>query len=107
MKQDAETEMLKEYAEQEYKYGFVTDIESDTLPPGLNEDVIRFISKKKGEPKWLTDWRLKAYKIWKKMEEPHWANVEYPPIDYQAISYYSAKKICQMDQRAWMKSILN
>ena len=92
MKQDAETEMLKEYAEQEYKYGFVTDIESETLPPGLNEDVIRFISKKKGEPEWLTEWRLKAYKIWKKMEEPHWANVEYPPIDYQAISYYSAPK---------------
>ena len=92
MKQDAETEMLKEYAEQEYKYGFVTDIESETLPPGLNEGVIRFISKKKGEPEWLTEWRLKAYKIWKKMEEPHWANVEYPPIDYQAISYYSAPK---------------
>ena len=61
--------MLKEYAEQEYKYGFVTDIESDTLPPGLNEDVIKFISKKKDEPEWLTEWRLKAYKIWKKMEE--------------------------------------
>ena len=92
MKQDSETEMLKEYAEQDYKYGFVTDIESETLPPGLNEDVIRFISKKKEEPKWLTDWRLKAYSIWKKMEEPHWANVNYDPIDYQAISYYSAPK---------------
>ena len=92
MKQDAETEMLKEYAEQEYKYGFVTNIESDTLPPGLNEDVIKFISKKKDEPEWLTEWRLKAYKIWKKMEEPHWANVDYPAIDYQSISYYSAPK---------------
>ena len=92
MKQESETEMLKEYAEQEYKYGFVTDIESDTLPPGLNEDVIKFISKKKDEPEWLTEWRLKAYKIWKKMEEPHWANVDYPAIDYQAISYYSAPK---------------
>ena len=92
MKQDAETEMLKEYAEQEYKYGFVTNIESDTLPPGLNEDVIKFISKKKDEPEWLTKWRLKAYKIWKKMEEPHWANVDYPAIDYQSISYYSAPK---------------
>jgi len=58
---DSETEMLKGLAEQEYKYGFVTNIESDTLPPGLNEDVIKFISNKKGEPKWLTDWRLKAY----------------------------------------------
>ena len=92
MKQDSETEMLKEYSEQEYKYGFVSDIESETLPPGLNEDTIRFISKKKGEPEWLTDWRLKAFEIWKKMEEPHWANIEYPPIDYQAISYYSAPK---------------
>ena len=92
MKQESETEMLKEYAEQEYKYGFVTDIESDTLPPGLNEDVIKFISNKKGEPEWLTKWRLKAYEIWKNMKEPHWANIEYPPIDYQAISYYSAPK---------------
>ena len=92
MKQDSETEMLKEYSEQEYKYGFVSDIESETLPPGLNEDTIRFISNKKGEPKWLTDWRLKAFKMWKKMKEPHWANIEYPPIDYQAISYYSAPK---------------
>ena len=92
MKQDSETEMLKEYSEKEYKYGFVSDIESETLPPGLNEDTIRFISKKKGEPKWLTDWRLKAFEMWKKMKEPHWANVEYPEIDYQAISYYSAPK---------------
>ena len=84
--------MLKEYAEQEYKYGFVTDIESETLPPGLNEKVIEFISNKKGEPKWLTEWRLKAYKIWLKMKEPHWANVDYPPIDYQGTSYYSAPK---------------
>ena len=68
MNPDSETEMLKGLAEQEYKYGFVTNIESDTLPPGLNEDVIKFISNKKGEPKWLTDWRLKAYKIWLKMK---------------------------------------
>ena len=92
MNQESETEMLKEYAEQEYKYGFVTDIESETLPPGLNEKVIKFISNKKGEPKWLTEWRLKAYKIWLKMEEPHWANVDYPAINYQGISYYSAPK---------------
>ena len=70
MKQETETEMLKEYAEQEYKYGFVTDIESDTLPPGLNEDVVRIISDKKNEPKWLLDWRLKAFKRWKKMKNP-------------------------------------
>ena len=76
MKQDSETEMLKEYSEQEYKYGFVSDIESETLPPGLNEDTIKFIYKKKGEHEWLTDWRLKAFEMWKKMREQHWANIE-------------------------------
>ncbi len=92
MKQDSETEMLKEYSEKEYKYGFVSDIESETLPPGLNEDTIKFISNKKGEPKWLTEWRLKAFERWKKMEEPDWANIDYPKIDYQSISYFSAPK---------------
>ena len=76
----------------EYKAGFVTDIEQDTLPPGLTEDVVRFISAKKGEPDWLTEWRLKAYRHWLTMKEPTWAQVKYPPIDYQAISYYSAPK---------------
>jgi len=92
LKQDSETEMLKEYSEKEYKYGFVSDIESETLPPGLNEDTIKFISNKKGEPKWLTEWRLKAFERWKKMEEPDWANIDYPKIDYQSISYFSAPK---------------
>ena len=76
----------------EYQYGFVTNIDSDTLPPGLNEDVIRVISLKKKEPEWLLNWRLKAYKNWLKMKEPEWAMVNYPKIDYQAISYYSAPK---------------
>ena len=76
----------------EYQYGFTTDIESDTLPPGLSEDTVRFISAKKQEPQWLLDWRLKAFRYWTKMTEPHWANVKYPPIDYQAASYYSAPK---------------
>lgn len=84
--------ILNDVTSKEYKYGFVTPIESDTLPPGLNEDVIRTISEKKGEPEWLLGWRLKAYRSWLTMEEPHWANVKYPPIDYQAISYYSAPK---------------
>jgi Fe-S cluster assembly protein SufB len=79
-------------ATQEYKYGFVTDIEQETVPPGLNEDVIRLISAKKGEPEWLLEWRLKAYRAWLKMHEPTWANVKFPPIDYQAIRYYSAPK---------------
>jgi len=76
----------------EYKYGFVTDIESDVAPKGLSEDTIRMISAKKGEPVWLLDWRLKAYRGWLKMTEPHWANVKYEPIDYQAIRYYSAPR---------------
>lgn len=76
----------------EYQYGFTTDIESDTLPPGLSEDTVRFISAKKNEPQWLLDWRLKAFRLWQTMKEPHWGNVVYPPIDYQAASYYSAPK---------------
>jgi len=76
----------------EYKYGFVTDIESDVAPKGLNEDVIRLISAKKGEPEWLLEWRLKSFRHWLTMKEPTWANVHYPPIDYQATSYYSAPK---------------
>jgi len=76
----------------EYKYGFVTDIESDTAPRGLNEGVIRLISAKKQEPEWLLEWRLKAYQRWLGMTEPHWANITYPPIDYQDIIYWSAPR---------------
>ncbi|HET9151528.1 MAG TPA: Fe-S cluster assembly protein SufB [Gemmatimonadales bacterium] len=76
----------------EYKYGFVTDIESDVAPKGLSEDIIRLIAEKKGEPDWLLEWRLKAYRGWLKMSEPHWPNVKYNPVDYQALSYYSAPK---------------
>jgi len=75
-----------------YKYGFVTDIESDQAPPGLNEDTVRFISAKKGEPEWLLEWRLKAYRAWIKMEQPVWARLRIAPIDYQAATYYSAPK---------------
>ena len=87
---------LEELAGREYKYGFITDIESDTVPPGLNEDIIRLISVKKNEPGFMLEWRLKAYRHWAKLEksqaEPKWAMVHYPAIDYQAISYYSAPK---------------
>src|SRR5688572_13698274 len=76
----------------EYPYGFVTEVEADTLPPGLSEAVIRLISEKKAEPTWLLEWRLKAYKRWLTMKEPHWPNVTYGPIDYQAQSYYSAPR---------------
>ena len=84
---------LNELAKQEYKYGFVTQIDSDTVECGLNEDVIRQISAKKNEPEFMLEWRLKAYRHWLTMQEPKWANVHYPPIDYQAISYYSAPKL--------------
>jgi Fe-S cluster assembly protein SufB len=76
----------------EYKYGFVTDVDSDTLPKGLSEDVVRLISKKKGEPAFMLEWRLKAYRYWLTIKEPHWANFTYDPIDYQDIRYYSAPK---------------
>jgi Fe-S cluster assembly protein SufB len=77
---------------QPYKYGFVTDIESELAPAGLSEDIIRLISEKKGEPEWMLEWRLKAYRQWTRMTEPKWANVTYGPIDYQAIHYYAAPK---------------
>ena len=83
---------VKSLTEQEYKYGFVTDIEQETFPPGLNEDVVRALSAKKKEPEWLTEWRLKAYRLWLKMDEPTWPKVKYDPVNYQAISYYSAPK---------------
>ena len=76
----------------EYKYGFFSDIESDKAPKGLNEDIVRFISAKKDEPAWLTEWRLGAYRRWLTMQEPRWARVDYPKIDYQDLYYYSAPK---------------
>ena len=86
------TPELEEWESQSYKYGFVSDVESETLPPGLDEDVIRYISSIKGEPDWLTDWRLKAYRNWLTMTPPTWQNVDFPPIDFQNMSYYSAPK---------------
>jgi Fe-S cluster assembly protein SufB len=83
---------IEELANREYKYGFTTDIESDQFPPGLSEEVVRLLSAKKGEPEWLTEWRLKAYRHWLTLKDPEWANVHYPPIDYQDISYYSAPR---------------
>lgn len=92
MKQDHSNEILNDVTSNDYKYGFVTDIETDIIPNGLNEDIIRHISEKKGEPAWLLEFRLKAYAHWKTMEMPHWAHLTIPDIDYQAISYYAAPK---------------
>jgi Fe-S cluster assembly protein SufB len=85
-------ESIKELADREYQYGFTTELDVDTLPPGLNEDIVRLISAKKGEPPFMLEWRLNAYRQWRKMVEPTWQNVSYPPIDYDAIVYYSAPK---------------
>ncbi len=85
-------ELLKEHTSGDYKFGFTTAVAEERVPPGLDEDVIRMISARKGEPAWLTEWRLEAYRRWLKMEEPDWQKVEYPPIDYQAISYFAAPK---------------
>ncbi|MEE8249231.1 MAG: Fe-S cluster assembly protein SufB, partial [Gammaproteobacteria bacterium] len=86
------SENLSALVEQKYEHGFVTDIEQDLIPPGLDEDVVRLISQKKGEPEFMTEWRLKAYRHWVTMTEPEWAHVRYSPIDYQSISYYAAPK---------------
>src|ERR687887_1793158 len=86
------TETIEQLATREYKYGFYTDIETETVPKGLSEDIVRLISQKKNEPEWLLEWRLKAYRLWLTMKEPTWQNVKYDPINYQDIVYYSAPK---------------
>jgi Fe-S cluster assembly protein SufB len=86
------SEQLREITEQKYRYGFVTEIEEDRVPKGLSEEIVRLISQKKGEPQFMLEWRLKAYRHWLGMQEPTWPNVKYPPIDYQDIVYYSAPK---------------
>src|SRR4051812_30709574 len=86
------TETIEQLANREYKYGFVTEVDSETIPKGLSEDVVRLISAKKNEPEWLLEWRLKAYRLWLTMKEPTWQNVKYDPINYQDIIYYSAPK---------------
>ena len=87
------TNTIEEFASKEYEHGFITTIEADSAPPGLSEDIIRFISAKKQEPAWLLDWRLKAYRHWLTLEEPRWwPNVTFAPINYQDIIYYSAPK---------------
>jgi Fe-S cluster assembly protein SufB len=86
------TETIEGLVQQEYKYGFVTDVETESAPPGLNEDIIRLISNKKKEPEWLLEWRLKAFRHWQTMTEPTWQFVKYPPVNFQDITYYSAPK---------------
>ena len=87
-----EEELKKELETKEYEYGFYTDIESETFAKGLNEEIVTAISKRKEEPSWMLEWRLNAFKAWKEMDEPNWANIKYKKPDYQNISYYSAPK---------------
>src|SRR5437763_12558738 len=88
-----ETTEIETLANREYRWGFESAIDAESAPPGLSEETVRFISAKKGEPEWMLEWRLKAFRHWLKMEEPHeWAKISYPPIDYQASSYFSAPK---------------
>ena len=89
---DDSLETVRSLTGEGYKYGFVSDIESESAPPGLSDDIIRFISGKKHEPQWLLDWRLEAFHHWQKMESPNWAKLKIAPIDYQAATYYSAPK---------------
>jgi len=97
-KMSADNSIIENYTNREYKYGFTSNIEADSAPPGLNEDIIAFISKKKEEPEWMLEWRLKAYRKWLTMKEPTWAFVNYPEIDYQKTIYYSAPKAQSLKQ---------
>ncbi|MFT6338842.1 MAG: Fe-S cluster assembly protein SufB, partial [Halioglobus sp.] len=92
MSKEASTETLEDYTKSDYKYGFTSNIDTDLIPKGLNEDTIRLISFKKEEPQWLLDWRLEAFRHWETLTEPKWPNVKYPPVDYQDIIYYAAPK---------------
>ncbi len=89
---DKDTQILEEYTQSEYKYGFVSNFETDQIPKGLNEEIVRLISAKKEEPEWMLEWRLKAFRKWKTLQEPDWANVDYPKVNYQDLIYYSAPK---------------
>jgi Fe-S cluster assembly protein SufB len=92
-----QTKIIEDFANREYEHGFVTEVEQDTFPPGLDESVVRAISAKKNEPEWMTEWRLKAYRRWLEMDEPAWPNVHYPEIDFQAISYFAAPKKAELE----------
>ena len=90
--QDEPNKLMKELAAEKYKYGITTDIHTEIIEPGLNEDIVRLISEKKGEPEWLLEFRLNAFRHWQTLEMPHWAHLDIPDIDFQAISYYAAPK---------------
>ena len=86
---EKKNEFVRQVAEQKYEFGFTTDVHTEIIEKGLNEDIVRLISAKKGEPEWMLEFRLKAFRYWKEQQEPKWGHVHVPPIDYQAISYYA------------------
>ena len=92
MSKEASTETLEDYTTSDYKYGFTSNIDTELIPKGLNEDTIRLISFKKEEPQWVLEWRLEAFRHWETLKEPRWPNVKYPPVNYQDIIYYAAPK---------------
>jgi Fe-S cluster assembly protein SufB len=92
MSENQEVDIIDEVISQDYKYGFSTDIEMETAPMGLSEEIVRFISAKKNEPEWLLEWRLKAYRYWLTLKEPEWQNFSYPKVNYQDIIFYAAPK---------------
>ena len=99
------SDTVEQLANREYKYGFVTDIETQEFPKGLNEDIIRMISAKKNEPEFMLEWRLKAYRHWLTMNEPKWAKLTYPPIDYQDATTMPRQRLPPPDPRAWTRWI--
>lgn len=104
---DLETiELVKDIEVDKYKYGFETEIESELAPKGLDESTVRYISAKKNEPQWMLDWRLEAFQVWQNMEEPTWAKVHYPKIDFQDLHYYAAQNQA-LRQSLWMRLIQN
>ena len=101
-----QNELINQVVNEKYKYGFTTDVHTEIIDKGLNEDVIRLISEKKGEPGWLLDFRLKAYRHWLTLQMPRWAHLDIPPIDYQALSYYAdptQKSPAPTPRRAWTR----
>ena len=97
---ESKNSVIDQRVKEDYKYGFISDIESETLAPGISEETIHYISKKKKEPAWLLEWRLKAYRKWLELKEPNWQNVKYKNIDYQDISYFL--KAWMINLKVWM-----
>ena len=112
MENQSNNEYVRQVAEQKYEFGFITDVHTEIIEKGLNEDIVRLISAKKGEPEWMLEFRLKAFRYWQKQAEPKWGHVHVPPIDYQAISYYAdslakSPKVTAESTLSWRKPLIS